>query len=160
MAAGPELARGRFLLRLALANSTPPRVPQLRARSRTAPAAPPPPPPPAVQLLPIEHTDPYQLSFSLVRAGAPGGIVTIDAHDDDDWQSSLYTSDDSGFSDLYEPVRDLGDAAVWSALVHTLRVRSGVRRVTVELDLPFGADPLAGELELACDAARAALDWR
>ena len=158
MAAGTELAKAHFLLRLALANSAQPRVPQLRARSRAAPAAP--PLPPAVQLHPIEHTDPYQLSFSLVRAGAPGGQVTIDAHHDDDWQSSLYTSSGSGFSDLYEPVVDLGDAAVWSALVHTLRVRAGVRRVTVELDLPFGAEPLPGELELACDAARAALDWR
>jgi hypothetical protein len=114
----------------------------------------------AVQLQPIEHNDPYQLSFSFMHSGGPSGQVTVDAHDDNDWHSSLYSSDVSGFSDLYEPVADLGDAAVWSALVHTLRVRSGLRRVTVELDLPFGAESQPGELEVACDAARAALDWR
>jgi hypothetical protein len=147
MAAGAELTRARFLLKLALARGATLRVPPLAPTS-------------TITLQPIADGDPYQLSFWLERPGGPRGQVTIEAHADDEWPSSLCTAGEGGSSDLYEPVPNVGDAAAWASMVHTLRVRSGVRRVTVELDLPFGAELVPGEVELACYAARSALDWR
>jgi hypothetical protein len=153
MAAGE--ATTRFMLKLALAGA-----PRLSPDPPSEPAGPAPEATPPVKLLPLTSTDSATRRYRLERPGAPDGEVVVEPHAASDWQSSLYEQGEDGFADLYEPVDGIGDAAAWTALAHTLRVRSGEWRVTVELDRPFGADVADDELELACEAARAVLGRR
>jgi len=132
MVAGRSAARTRFLLKLALAQTP---LPTLRRAAGSG-----------LVLRPIDD----RLGEAVYAFEGRGlrGEVTIEPHVDDH----------SGFADLYESIDGLGDSAAWAPTIHTLRVSNSVHLVKVRLDLPFGADAPDGALELACAAARTALE--
>jgi hypothetical protein len=131
MVASRSAVKTRFLLKLALAKTS-----RDDARLPRSPLV----------LRPVVHApDEDVYAFD---GGGLRGEVTIEPH----------VEDHSGFADLYETVDGLGDSAAWAPTIHTLRVRHGARLVKVSLDLPFGADAPDGALELACAAARTALE--
>ncbi len=45
-----------------------------------------------------------------------------------------------GFGDLYEPIDDLGEAAVWEPLSHTLHAHSEGWAVIATVDMTFGSE--------------------
>jgi hypothetical protein len=89
--------------------------------------------------------------------GVAGEVVIEPDVDGDGWRAALDAANDPFFAELYEPVDDLGDMAAWAPLSHTLRVRVGELRMTVDLDVAFGTDATEEHLDLAITAAREAL---
>jgi hypothetical protein len=65
-----------------------------------------------------------------------------------------------GFGDLYEPLTDLGEAAVWEPLSHTLHTHERGWAVTATVDVTFGSELAPGDLLRISDVARAALAAR
>ena len=95
--------------------------------------------------------------YRLESAEGLVGEVLVEPSADDDWQASFDAAGDPYFGELYEVIGDLGDAAAWAPLSHTLRIRVGNQRITVDLEVPFGTEPRPEQLEVAVAGAREAL---
>jgi hypothetical protein len=85
-----------------------------------------------------------------------GDVVVAFGPDRGGWEQQLFeTADDEIFRDLYEPIADLGDAAVWAPMSRRLRVQTGGWRITVDVDLDDRGT--AASLELAAALTRAVM---
>jgi len=115
------------------------------------------PPLPACTLERVPDERPEVTRYRVKSALGLAGDVVVEPNADDDWQASFDAASDPYFGELYEVIADIGDAAAWVPLSHTLRIRVSDRRVTVDLEVPFGTEPTPEHLEVAITAAREAL---